>query len=67
MLVREATLPELSIGDVLCFDRCGAYSVTEAPVLFLSRELPTIYTKRGDEYTLVRDVIKASSINQKDK
>ncbi len=66
VLVREATLPELSIGDVICFERCGAYSVTEAPVLFLSREMPSIYTKRGNEYTLVRDVIKASSINTKE-
>ncbi|MCR4610669.1 MAG: diaminopimelate decarboxylase [Lachnospiraceae bacterium] len=65
VLVREAELPELNVGDVLCFERCGAYSVTEAPALFLSRELPSIYTKRGDEITLVRDVIKASAINLK--
>ena len=65
VLVREVTLPELSVGDVLCFDRCGAYSVTEAPALFLSRELPTIYTKRGNELTKVRDIIKASKINVK--
>ena len=63
VLVREVTLPEASVGDVLCFKRCGAYSVTEAPVLFLSRELPSIYLKKGSEYTLVRDVIKASAIN----
>ena len=65
VLVREATLPELNVGDVICFERCGAYSVTEAPALFLSRELPSIFTKRGDKYTLVRDVVKASKINVK--
>ena len=65
VLVREVTLPELNVGDVMCFERCGAYSVTEAPALFLSRELPSIFTKRGDEYTLVRDVVKASKINVK--
>ena len=65
VLVREVTLPELNVGDVICFERCGAYSVTEAPALFLSRELPSIFTKRGDEYTLVRDVVKASKINVK--
>ena len=65
VLVREVTLPELNVGDVICFERCGAYSVTEAPALFLSRELPSIYTKRDNKYTLVRDVIKASKINVK--
>ncbi len=63
VLIREAMLPELSIGDALCFDRCGAYSVTEAPALFLSRNMPSIYTKRNGSLELVRDTIKASEIN----
>lgn len=65
VIVREVSLPELNVGDVICFNRCGAYSVTEAPALFLSRELPSIYTKKGDKFTLVRDKIKASKINVK--
>lgn len=43
LLVREVNLPELSIGDCLLFGRCGAYSVTEGTVLFLSRNMPAIY------------------------
>lgn len=65
VLVREVILPELSVGDVICFDRCGAYSVTEAPALFLSRPLPKIYTVKDGAFTLVRDTIKASSINNR--
>lgn len=63
VLLRDVCLEEMSIGDGLCFDRCGAYSVTEAPALFLSREMPCIYIKSGDDITLVRDTIKASEIN----
>ena len=40
ILVRKVTLPALSVGDVLAFGRCGAYSVTEGIGLFLSRQLP---------------------------
>ena len=43
VLVREIELPELKIGDVLCFERCGAYSVTEGALSFLSRDLPEIW------------------------
>ena len=35
-------------GDVLTFNRCGAYSVTEAPNLFLSRRMPCIYVEGKD-------------------
>lgn len=43
VLVREVALPELAIGDYLLFGRCGAYSVTEGTVLFLSRNMPAVY------------------------
>ena len=43
VLVREVKLKKLEIGDILEFAHCGAYSVTEAPALFLSRQLPAIY------------------------
>ena len=35
VLVREVKLKKLELGDVLEFGHCGAYSVTEAPALFL--------------------------------
>lgn len=42
VLVRQAELGALDIGDVLVFERCGAYAVTEGMSLFLSRELPQV-------------------------
>ena len=33
------------IGDRLIFENIGAYSVTEASYLFLSRDMPVIYLK----------------------
>ena len=64
VLVRKANLPPLAVGDVLCFTRIGAYSVTEGPALFLSRNMPRIllHTASGD--VLVRDTIHTSKLNQ---
>lgn len=44
VLVKDAVLPELEIGDYLIFEKCGAYSVTEGMSLFLSRDLPEVYS-----------------------
>jgi len=64
VLVRKASLPPLAVDDVLCFTRIGAYSVTEGPALFLSRNMPRIvlHTQEGD--VLVRDTIHTSRLNQ---
>ena len=63
VLVRKVELPELSIGDVLVFEKTGAYSVTEGLALFLSRELPAIYLKEGDDLTEVRPVTPVHTLN----
>ena len=64
VLVRKAPLPPLTVGDILCFTRIGAYSVTEGPALFLSRDMPRVllHTAQGD--VLVRDTIHTSQLNQ---
>lgn len=49
VLVREVEFPELQLGDYLGFERCGAYSVTEGSVLFLSRTMPEIYIYSENE------------------
>ncbi len=54
VLAREASLAPLEIGDELTFLRCGAYSATEAPGLFLSRDFPEIRIIRRGEETLLR-------------
>lgn len=64
VLVRKANLPPLAVGDVLCFTRIGAYSVTEGPALFLSRNMPRILLHTAEGDVLVRDTIHTSSLNQ---
>ena len=39
-------LNEVQRGDVLVFEKMGAYSITEGMALFLSRELPGILVFR---------------------
>ena len=43
VLARNAELSGLSIGDVLVFERTGAYSAMEGMAVFLSREMPEIH------------------------
>ena len=43
ILVKSLPLPEVEIGDTLCFANTGAYCVTEGIALFLSRDLPAVY------------------------
>ena len=42
VLVRDCLLAGLRTGDRLIFGKAGAYSMTESPALFLSRDLPEI-------------------------
>lgn len=64
MLVKNLPLPGLKAGDMLVFDRIGAYSVTEGIYLFLSRELPAILTYTESEgLRLVRDALPTDTIN----
>lgn len=64
VLVRKIALNGLSQGDVLAFHNIGAYSVTEGPALFLSRNMPRILLYGENGARLVRDTIHSSSINQ---
>jgi len=64
VLVRQIALPGLVPGDVLAFHNIGAYSVTEGPALFLSRNMPKIVLYGEDGARLVRDTIQSSKINQ---
>lgn len=64
VLVRKVPMNGLAQGDVLAFHNIGAYSVTEGPALFLSRNMPRIILKDENGARLVRDTIHSSSINQ---
>ena len=57
-------LPKLEIGDILIFENCGAYSMTEGNLLFLSRDIPQIYAIiYGEEIVAVRNKINSYVIN----
>ena len=64
IVVKLAPLPEIKLGDILCFKNTGAYCMTEGISLFLSREIPSVYIKKGDEYILVRKSFETSKLNK---
>ena len=64
ILVRSITLAGLAQQDVLAFHNIGAYSVTEGPALFLSRNMPRIILADEHSVRLVRDTLHSSAINQ---
>ena len=63
VLVREAQLPPLRVGDVIALGRCGAYSVTEGVSVFLSRDMPRVALYRDGVFTLVRDRFATDVLN----
>ncbi len=48
ILVKQLELCEPQVGDVLCFERAGAYCMTEGISLFLSRDLPSVVMRTTD-------------------
>ncbi len=42
ILMKNLPMPEPDIGDVIVFERAGAYCMTEGISLFLSRDLPAV-------------------------
>lgn len=63
VLVKEAELHELQIDDIIEFKKCGAYSLTEASSLFLSRDMPAVYLRENEILKVVRGMVKSSEIN----
>lgn len=63
VLVRKAAFDGLTPGDVLAFRYIGAYSVTEGPALFLSRDMPRIVLHGVSGDRLARDTVHASDLN----
>ena len=63
VLVRKAAFDGLTPGDVLAFRYIGAYSVTEGPALFLSRDMPRIVLHGASGDRLSRDTVHASDLN----
>jgi len=64
VLVKNLSMKDAKIGDMLVFYNLGAYSVTEGIYLFLSRRMPAVvlYSKRNG-YKLVRKPLETWEIN----
>ena len=43
IVVKQVPLPDIAIGDLVCFENAGAYCMTEGISLLLSRDLPAVY------------------------
>ena len=64
ILAKQVPLPEIHIGDTLCFENAGAYCMTEGMALFLSREIPAVYLVTEDgKHVLVRKPFETADLN----
>ena len=63
ILAKDVILPEIHVGDKLMFLNVGAYSVTEARMMFLSRDLPTIVLKNSKETVIRRRSFPTYTLN----
>ncbi|MEG0709899.1 MAG: alanine racemase [Longicatena sp.] len=65
-LVKSLPLTNPKIGDILEFQRVGAYSMSESIGLFLSRDLPKIFLfTKSDGYDIMRDRFETNILNYK--
>ena len=64
ILVKQISLPDMEVGDVLCFENAGAYCMTEGISLLLSRDLPAVYLVRENgELNRVRKPFETKALN----
>ena len=63
VLVREAHLNDLRMGDLLAFQNIGAYSVTEGIYLFLSRDMPAVVLRGARGFRLARGHVESWRLN----
>lgn len=64
VLTKNVELSGLSIGDILVFHRTGAYSVMEGMAVFLSREMPEVYTySQASGLTQIRRMLYTDIFN----
>ena len=63
ILAKQVPLPDIQIGDTLCFEKTGAYCMTEGVSLFLSRELPAVYLQTTDGTICLRHTVQTAPLN----
>ena len=66
ILIRSFGMSDPKTGDILVFSNIGAYSVTEAPALFLSRTLPAVLAHKDGKIRLLRNRSESWKINIQD-
>ncbi|MCR5781671.1 MAG: alanine racemase [Clostridia bacterium] len=49
ILAKQVCLPDVAVGDTVCFENAGAYCMAEGISLFLSRELPAVWLAPEDD------------------
>ena len=65
IIAKQISLPDIEIGDVICFENTGAYCMTEGISLFLSRDIPSVYIKKEDgTYLCVRDSFEQTQLQK---
>ena len=68
VIVRDIEFDSLECGDVIVFKNVGAYSHMEGMAIFLSREMPQIWTySKADGMHLNRDLIYTYKFNLPNK
>lgn len=55
ILAKDVTIRDAEIGDYLIFGNVGAYSITEARSLFLSRPLPAVVVSENGKPLAIRE------------
>ncbi len=63
-IVKEMLVTDAKKGDIFEFQNVGAYSMTETPALFLSRDLPKVYLySKKEGLKLMRDRFETDVLN----
>lgn len=65
VLIQALRVPDVRTGDLLVFEKIGAYSITEGIYLFLSRRLPKVYLLENGELALLRDAYETYEWNSR--
>lgn len=63
ILIKRIPFAGLRTGDILAFERAGAYCVTEGIALFLSRDLPAVVLYENGALTLARNNTPTDGLN----
>lgn len=67
ILAKKITLGKQKVGNILCFEKCGAYSFMEGCALFLSRDIPKVLIRTKKAVICVRNAQALYNLNMETK